>query len=216
MDTLCPKCQHAQKISSRQLKKKSDKIICAQCKHHYRAHLVIDQQEEPEQEPVIIEPYAWQKTAIPHTKRWITGSLIAIFLFIYQVIYFTGYPLTQNTQLRPWLETLSTRFNYPLPAYRNLAEFTTIASSLELINANNYRLQISFINHADFNQQLPDIQLTLHNYHGGIFAQRTFPSREYLGKKNTAKLIKSSATIDIDFFIAVPEQEVGGYSIELR
>jgi hypothetical protein len=38
------------------------------------------------------------------------------------------------------------------PSYRNLAEFTTIGSAIIKLNDNNYRLQISIINHADFEQ----------------------------------------------------------------
>jgi hypothetical protein len=43
-----------------------------------------------------------------------------------------------------------------------------------------------------------------------------FSSREYLGKDHPSIFIASSATADIDFFIGVPEQDIGGYSIELK
>lgn len=216
MDTFCPKCKHPQKISSRQLKKKYGRISCTQCKHKFNPHTSISEQTPPENEPVISETYPWQKTSVPHNKHWIAGSLVAILLFCYQLIYFTGYPLAQNAQLRPWLETLSNKFDYPLPSYRNLAEFTTIGSAIIKLNDNNYRLQISIINHADFEQHLPALLVTLHNQHGGQFAQRAFSSREYLGKDHPSIFIASSATADIDFFIGVPEQDIGGYSIELK
>ena len=165
---------------------------------------------------VIIETYSWQKKPVPHSKRWVAGSFLAILLFIFQVIYFTGYPLSQNAQLRPFLSTLSSTLNYSLPTYRNLAEFTTIGSAIKRVDASNYRLQISFINHADFTQQLPDILVSLHNLYGGQFTKRVFSPQEYLDKDNTQMLIESSATADIEFSIAVPEQDIGGYSIELR
>ncbi|WP_221896519.1 DUF3426 domain-containing protein [Bathymodiolus japonicus methanotrophic gill symbiont] len=69
---------------------------------------------------------------------------------------------------------------YPLPTYRNLAEYTTIGSAIHKLSANNYRVQISFINHADFAQRLANIQISLHNLQGGQFAQRTFSPEEYL------------------------------------
>ncbi|WP_428355278.1 DUF3426 domain-containing protein [Methyloprofundus sp.] len=170
----------------------------------------------PKDEPSIIETYPWQKTNIPHTKSWITGSFVAVLLFAYQLVYFYGYPLAQNAHLRPSLQALSTQLNYPLPTYRNLAEFTTIGSALDKLNANNYRLQVSLINHADFAQRYPDLLVSLHNLHGGLFAQRTLVPSEYLIKQNAIQLIQSSATADIDFFISVPEQEIAGYSIELK
>ena len=173
--------------------------------------------EEPEaiDEPVI-ETYSWQQIQPAyHSQRWLTGIFLGLVLLTYQVYYFKGYSLSQNPQLRPWL-SLSTKLDYLLPTYHNLSEFTIIGSVLEPLNADNYHLQISFINHAEFTQRLPNILLSLHNLHGGLFAQKTFPPEEYLGKENTTVLIASSATADIDFFIAVPEQDIGGYSIELK
>lgn len=216
MDALCPKCEYFQKISARQLRKKHGQIICPQCKYEFNPHASSSNPAPPKDEPVIIETYPWQKTAVVHTRRWVTGTLVAVVLFVYQVIYFTGYPLSQNAQLRPWFSTVCTKLDYLLPTYRNLSEFTTIGSALEPIDADTYHLQISFINHADFAQRLPDILVSLHNLHGGLFAQRTFTPEEYSSKENTSLLIASSDTADIDFFIAVPEQDIGGYSIELK
>jgi hypothetical protein len=65
------------------------------------------------------------------------------------------------------------------------------------LNDNNYRLQISIINHADFEQHLPALLVTLHNQHGGQFAQRAFSSREYLGKDHPSIFIASSATAEL-------------------
>ena len=216
MDAICPKCEYVQKISARQRRKKHDQIICAQCKYKFNPHASLGDQTSAKDEPIIIETYPWQKPSVHHTKRWVAGTLLAVFLLVYQVIYFTGYPLSQSAQLRPWLSTVSTKLDYLLPTYHNLSEFTIIGSALEPLNADNYHLQISFINHADFTQRLPNILISLHNFHGGLFAQRTFIPEEYLGKENTTMLIASSATADIDFFIAVPEQDIGGYSIELK
>ena len=216
MDTFCPKCKHPQKISNRQLKKKHQRISCTQCKYKFNPHASTGDQAPTEDELIIVETYPWQKTSVPHTRIWIAGSLLAIMLLIYQIVYFTGYPLAQNPRVRPWLSAISNKLNYPLPTYRNLAEFTTIGSAIHKTNANNYRVQISFINHADFTQRLPNIQISLHNLQGGQFAKRVFLPRDYLSKENTSELIASSATADIDFFISVPEQDIAGYSIELK
>ena len=215
MDTFCPKCKHPQKISPRQLKKKHQRISCTQCKYKFNPHASAGDQAPAEDQPIILETYPWQKTSVPHTRLWVVGGLLAIVLLIYQIIYFTGYPLAQNPKLRPWLSAISNKLNYPLPTYRNLAEFTTIGSAINKINANNYRVQVSFINHADFTQHLPAILVSLHNLHGGQFTQRVFTPEDYLGKNSTT-LIESSATADIDFLISVPEQDIAGYSIEFK
>ena len=203
MDTFCPKCKHPQKISNRQLKKTPGNISCTQCKYTFIPHASVSEQTPPENKPIISETYPWQQTSVPHHKRWIAGSLVAILLFFYQLIYFTGYPLAQNAQLRPWLETLSNKLDYPLPSYRNLTEFTTIGSTITKLSNNTYRLQIKFINHADFEQHLPHLLVTLHNQHGGQFAQREFSPREYLGKDHPSIFIPSSASTNIDFWLYV-------------
>lgn len=210
---LCPQCQHSQTISARQLRKKHGKIKCTQCKHKYNAHTSLCKQLD---KATSVELYAWQKKPVHHTKRWLAGSFLALLLLAYQIIYFTAYPLAQNQKIRPWLSYISGQVNFPLPTYRNLTELTTIGSSLTPVNTDNYRVQISMINQADFDQHLPDIFVSLHNLYGGLVAQKIFSPQEYLAMNKTQTLIKSSATVDIDFFIAVPEQEIGGYSIALQ
>ncbi|OQK16144.1 hypothetical protein AU255_13645 [Methyloprofundus sedimenti] len=174
--------------------------------------------EEPEAiDDPVIETYSWQqKKPAYHSQRWLAGVILGLFLLAFQVYYFKGYSLSQNPQIRPWINIFSTKLNYPLPVYRNLAEFSTIGSKLKLVSPGNYQVQISFINHADFAQRLPDILVSLHNLHGGLFARRIFTPEEYLSNENTPEIIESSANANIDFFITVPDQEIGGYSIELK
>jgi len=213
---LCPKCQHSQTISARQLKKKHGKIKCPQCQHKFNARASLSYPPHRPDETAADELYAWQKTPVHHSKRWVAGSFLGLLLLAYQIAYFSSYPLAQNPKIRPWLSYISGQVNYPLPTYRNLSEFTTIGSSFTPVNTDNYRVQISIINQADFDQHLPDIFVSLHNLYGGLVAQKVFTPQEYLAMNKTQTLIKSSATVDIDFFIAVPEQEIGGYSIALQ
>ena len=247
MYTLCPNCNHSQKISRRQLKKRSQ-LTCSKCKQQFIAYTTLSEMPPIDQEletfvaevkipetptllkvhdqaireaaPInqsIIEIFDWQKTTTAYRpERWLIGIILGLFLLAYQVYYFKGYSLSQNPQIRPWLTTLSSYINYPLPDYRKPLEFTTIGSSLERSDGDHYRLQVSFINHADFPQAPPYIQLTLQNLYGGVFAQRIFSPQQYLGKANIVAPIKNSATLDVDFLIATPEQDIGGYSIELR
>lgn len=191
-------------------------MVCAQCQYKFYPKKTIFSNTLSDLDSLDVETYAWQKPNVPHTRNWLLGSLLAFLLLVFQIVYFTGYPLSQTPQLRPWLDIISKKFDYTLPVYRNLTELATIGSSFEPINANSYRLQISFINQADFDQSLPSITLTLHNYLGGIIAQRIFTPQEYLHTEIKNTLIKSTETINIDMYIEVPEQEIGGYSVELQ
>ena len=181
-----------------------------------KAHNQTTEEAEATNEPVI-EIYDWQKPkATYHPERWMIATILGLFLLVYQVYYFQGYLLSQNSQIRPWLSSLSSYTQIPLADYRKPLEFTTVGSSLEASDKDDYRLQVSLINHADFSQPPPYLQLTLQNFYGGVFSQRIFSPQEYLNKTTTAETIERSATFNIDFLIAKPEQEIGGYSIELK
>lgn len=163
------------------------------------------------------ETFAWQNLSpVYRPKRWLFGSIAAFILLLYQIYAFEGYSLSQNPQIRPWLATFSSLINYPLADYRSPLEYTTVGSSLKPVNKDHYQLQVSLINHADFRQPPPYLQLTLQNYYGAIFAQKIFSPQEYLGTTKVVMPIHSSAPLDIDFLIANPEQEIGGYRIELK
>ena len=164
-----------------------------------------------------IELFDWQKPKVAYRPdRWLFAVLLGFFLLLYQLYYFQAYSLSQDPKIRPLLRTLSTYGNIPLADYRKPLEFSTIGSSLEETEKGHYRLQLSLINHADFRQPPPYLQLTLQNFYGGIFAQRIFSPQEYLGQTKSVIAIEPLATLDIDFLIAQPEQDTGGYIIELK
>ncbi|BCG62520.1 MAG: hypothetical protein methR_P0163 [Methyloprofundus sp.] len=218
MYARCPECLSSQQVSSKRLKKKQGMIICANCAHKFNALSSLKDtphidKAKPENNKT---PYPWQKQRASHPIPWLIGSVFGLILLALQIHYFIGYPLAQMAQIRPWLQTLHHVTRYPLAAYRNLTEFTTIGSSLQQSPNNDYRLQVSFINHAEFSQALPQLQLTLHNLQGGIFAQRVFSPQEYLTTTKQGNLtIKPSSTLDIDLLLAPPSQTIAGYEITL-
>ena len=217
MYALCPECNSSQLISPKQLKKKQGRVICASCAHKFNALPSLSDVPHKDIEPIADNDlYPWQIPTRPRPILWLTGSLLGLAAFAYQVYYFTGYPLSQNTYIRPLLSSISTRLHYPLPDYHKLSDFTVVGSAFKRTTTNDYRLQLHFINHADFSQALPFLQLTLQNLHGGVFAQRTFSPQEYLEQANPPRLMNRSASLEIDLFIAAPTQSIGGYSIELK
>ncbi|MDF1583126.1 MAG: DUF3426 domain-containing protein [Methyloprofundus sp.] len=215
----CSKCQNTQEISTKQLQKKHRKVICTQCKNPFnpRASLTnkpsqtIDNIDDNE-----IKSYAWQKPVNSHAKLWLISSLLGGLLLVYQVYYFKGYSLAQSAQIRPWLATITKAINTPLPPYKNIQEFTTIGSSFTPIENDNFRLQVSFINHANFSQALPNLSLTLQNLHGGIIAQRLFTPKDYLRNNQTPTQIASNSALDIDLLMAIPNKNIGGYQVALQ
>jgi len=219
MYARCPECLSSQQVSSKRLKKKQGMIICTSCAHKFNALSSLSDSPHVNKAKITSDTsgYPWQKQSTPHHILWLLGTLLGLALLTLQVHYFTGYQLAQNPQIRPWLQVLNNTVKYPLPAYRNITEYTTVGSSLQRMQNNNYHLQASFINHAEFNQAPPQLQLILRNLQGGIFAQRTFSPQEYLNspKQNTL-LIQHSATLDIELVLAAPTQPIGGYEIALQ
>jgi len=219
MYAVCPKCQNSQEISAKQLQKKRGKVICSQCKNPFNPRTSLTDkptQTITETEGSKVKPYAWQKSVNSCSKLWLIGSLLAAFLLVYQVYYFKGYSLAQSAQIRPWLQTISAAINQPLPHYKNISEFTIIGSSFIAGEKGTYRMQVSFINHANFSQALPNLNLSLQNLYGGIIAQRIFTPRDYLSNSNTPTLIASNRSLDIDLLIAVSDKNIGGYQVALQ
>lgn len=181
-----------------------------------QAHNQAIEATETEQETQT-EEYAWQKEKTAYRPSlWLLGIFLGLIIFASQIYYFKGYSFSQNSQIRPWLNALSSLSNSRLPDYRKPLEYTTVGSSLEPSDKGHYRLQVSLINHADFRQPPPYLQLTLKNFYGGIIAQRIFTPTEFLGKSKSIIPIQSDASLDIDFLFSLPEQEIGGYSIALK
>ncbi len=216
MYAVCPKCQNFQEIFAKQLQKKSGKVICTQCKNPFNPRTSLTDISPQTIDKRKIGPYAWQKPVNSHSKLWFVGSLLGGLLLVYQVHYFKGYPLSQSAQVRPWLMSVSTAINLPLAQYRNVTELTTIGSSFTATENGNYRLQVSFINHANFSQTLPDLKLTLQNLHGSLIAQRTFTPKDYISHNGTPPQLASNGTFDIDLLIAVPDKNIGGYQVALQ
>jgi len=215
MFAICPKCQNTQTISAEQLQKKRGKVICSQCQHLFNPRTSLTDTPSKSNNKAEEETYAWQTPKKSHSKIWALSSLIAIAALLYQVYYFKGYSLSQSAQFRPLLETVSNTLNQTLPPYRNRAEFSTIGSSFKMTEDGSYRLQVSFINHANFSQPLPSLTLTLQNLQGGLVTQRHFTAKDYTTNQRQA-FIASQANFDIDLLVTVPNINFAGYHIELN
>lgn len=225
MYTVCPKCQNIQEIRAQQLQKILDKVICTECGNPFNpritlidslSQLIDEDDNEDDIEENETDTYAWQKPVNSHSGLWFIGSLLGVLLLVYQVHYFKSYDFSQSAQIRPWLTAISNLINKPLSPYKNAQELTIIGSSFVPIDKDHYRLQVGFINHANFSQALPYLKLTLQNLYGAIVAQRTLTPKDYLSNNSGPALITRNSTFNIDLVIIVPDQEIGGYQVELQ
>jgi len=174
------------------------------------------EQENPAEYDTAEQNFAWQKKTPLSSKKYCWGSLLGVLLLMAQVSYFISYPLSQNTKIRPYLIPISNLLKIPLPIYRNNSDFTVIGSNLIASENQQYHVQISFINHADFPQKHPKLRLTLLNLQGGILAHRVFSSQSYQPQQLPNTLIQPNALLTIDFPVNIPNPNFSGYSIKLE
>ena len=165
---------------------------------------------------ITTQAFAWQKPLAKSSQKYIWGSVLGVVFLIAQVNYFLAYFLTQKPQVRPYLISASQLFKQTLPVYQNISDFTIIGSDLSNTKNKQYRVKISFINHANFPQQPPQLLLTLRNIQGGILSQRLFSSETYQNSAAANSLIAPNELFTIDIPISVPKHPISGYSIALK
>ena len=175
-----------------------------------------DEQDNSINHDISAQTFAWQKPLAKSSQKYIWGSVLGVVLLVAQVNYFLAYFLTQKPQVRPYLISASQLFKQTLPVYQNISDFTIIGSDLSPTKNKQYRVKISFINHADFPQHLPHLLLTLRNIQGGILTQRLFSSELYQDSAAVNSLIAPNELFTIDIPISVPKYPISGYSIELQ
>ena len=211
MYTQCPKCKKQHQITVDELRSSRAMICCDACSIMFDAlELLSEKQgiEEASDNKTIPEIKLRKK----HVAPWGLGYSICIILFIFQIVYFEGYNLTQNAAVRPWLEKTCGYFDCQLPAYKNLSEFTMLHGSFEPTADKHYVFKAAFTNQSAFEQTLPSIKLTLLDFTGHAFAKRIFRPQDY--SNQAQKLIAPEMSEEITMEIAAPSTKTGGYRFE--
>ena len=211
MYTQCPKCKKQHKITIEELRTTRGMLSCDGCSTMFDAlELLSEEQDAKGQNDNKTIPGI--KLRKKHTLPWGLGYSICIILFIFQIVYFEGYNLTQNAVVRPWLKKTCGYFGCQLPHYKNLSEFTILHGSFEPTASKHYVFKAAFTNQADFEQTLPSIKLTLLDFTGHAFAKRVFHPQEYSNQAHN--LIAPEMTEEITMEIATPSTKTGGYRFE--
>ena len=216
MYTQCPECKKQRLISVTELRNSGAMISCSGCS------LMFDALEFLNDDQVAAEPKKNATLADETTRatsffknfaaNWGLVYTLCIIIFIFQIYFFEGYNLTQNTIFRPWLKKACGYFNCQLPPYKNLNDLTILHGSFEPMKNEDYIFKAAFTNQSAFEQNYPSIKLTLLDYTGNAFAERIFHPQDYLIQDSSLIMPEMSAEITME--IAAPPKKIGGYRFE--
>jgi predicted Zn finger-like uncharacterized protein len=218
MFTQCPECHTVHTVKAKELRISSGILRCKHCQRQFDALRLITEQA-PQQnaaaDTIDLSSEIWEEPRKPLSNRcWLAGLSVALLLLLGQAAYFEGGRLAQNEIMRPWLEKFCVSFGCHLPGYRDISRLEILRSSFRIRADQNYRLRIAIINRAEFAQAYPQLKLSLTDYGGDTFAERTFSPRDYQSEYPQARIPPKSAE-EIDINIAAPTVPVGGFSLEL-
>lgn len=188
---------------------------CSNCRASFDALEHLSDQplatpQNPPEQPVRPQNSSGQRR--PRQPLWATGVIAGIGLLLGQVIYFKGYQLTQTPELRPWLVKVCESLHCQIPDYNDVSALLVIHSQLKNADRDSYRFSALVNNQAEFQQNYPDVKLTLMNFNGQTFAERIFTANDY---RQTANALAADESAEITFDIAAPQQTVGGYQFTL-
>lgn len=226
MYTQCPKCRSQRPVSVEDLRSSGGMLNCHTCSSTYDALKLLSKGYVPgkKKKAASLENQAeevksevddsYDKAEADFPMPWGLASSFCLLLFIFQVYFFEGYNLTQNTKLRPWVEIICAPLGCQLPVYKNLNEFTLLQGTLEPTNnGQQYIFKAAFTNQSAFTQKIPSIKLTLIDYIGVDFAERVFHPEEF--SKQDSDMIEPDMTSEVTIDIANPDTELGGYRFKL-
>jgi len=168
----------------------------------------------PDEETEDEDFFLFEKAPQKRKPIWTWAFSGCLILLAFQVYFFEGYSLTQNSKVRPWLEKICKPLKCQLPAYQNSEEFSILHGSFEpATNKKYYIFKAVFVNQSDFKQNHPSIKLSLQDFRGQTTAERVFHPQDYL--KNGEIQIEPEQSAEITLNIVAPSKKMGGYSFEL-
>jgi predicted Zn finger-like uncharacterized protein len=173
-------------------------------------------------EPLNLDNKKKQKTsATSHPNflwLWLSGAMVMIFALIAQVGYFKFDSWSRNPNYRPVYEASCQLLNCQLPAIQNIKKMNTQHFMVRPHPKVKDALYIDtlIINHADYEQPFPDLNLIFTGLNEQTVASRHFKPKEYLaGELAGSNIMPLNIPIHIAIEIASPGAEAVGYRIEL-
>lgn len=245
MYTHCPECNTAFRITTVQLRMGQGQAICAKCgtlfdaisslsdvafEDHYSDFrrlptLPMEQALAPpvaRPEGTVGSPEAGNGNRFLRSRKalgrsgWRLGTALSCLLLVMQWSVFEAGRLTQNPDLRPWLEEFCIWTGCELPSYRDPAAIEVLEKNLDAIGPDALELRVVMINGSRFDQAFPRLKLELIRLNGEPLARRIFFPEDYF--RDTVHhpvRLAAGQTFEIRLTMIKPKMEIGGYQFSL-
>ena len=141
--------------------------------------------------------------------------MVLLLLILWQVKVFYFDDLAQSSTARPAVVALCNLLGCEVPSRRALKMIqlsgTQVNQHPEVPGA--LQVAVSLVNHAEFSQELPPLEVTLTDKAGQIVGRRTYRAKEYANKNTEGLAPNAARNVFID--LAQPANSAVGYEVQL-
>jgi predicted Zn finger-like uncharacterized protein len=148
---------------------------------------------------------------------WGLGSLLLMFTFLGQTVYFKHNELGQIGQLRPWVEYFCKHASCELSLQMDIGQIELLGQDIRSHPKSKQALLVSatIINNAPFTQPYPGLQLNFSDMNGEKVAMRNFLPKDYLPVNiNLAKGMESNIPIQLELEIVDPGKNAVNFEFD--
>lgn len=155
--------------------------------------------------------------SVTNALMYALGSLAFLIVLGLQIFAFESQKLSQNSFFRPLLNSVCKTLGCELQPYSAPNNIKIMDRTLNKIDDPKPGLDFGllFSNKSGIEQAYPKIKLVLNDDYGQAVAQRIFDPSEYLPNWDEKKTMPNDIPVEIHLFVAKPQREVGGFSIDL-
>lgn len=236
MYTHCPECKTEFKITVLQLRESRAISYCPACDIKFDALELLSETGLNDLDASLIkqktsnplgfkykaeiaensEPLPWEVETVTARINFLPYIAFLFFIALAIPVYLFDFnELAQNPRYRPALSSACALFSCTLPIYHQPGEVKVLQGSFHPVGDTSYQLHVVLSNQAIFQQTYPKIRLNLLTMSNKVFASRTFNYQQYLPQPPVTALFEAGATVQASIQISRPEQDIGGYTIEI-
>ncbi|WP_446808066.1 zinc-ribbon and DUF3426 domain-containing protein [Methylomonas sp. 2BW1-5-20] len=212
MYSRCPHCDKQHRLTVKQLRQQRGLLICSACGEYFDGLRFLSDHKGKLAEDSTTHFLEKGTTRQQTSAVWLSASVVMLSLLAAQVIYFEGYRLCMQSQLRTALEKLCAAVACQLPIYKKLDDLTVTHGALHLQANRSYLFTAALSNQSPFSQAAPNLKLTLLNFNGQPTAERVFSAPQFLVGSAT---LAAEQTVEIHLNFVAPNLAVGGYILTL-
>ncbi|MCU7799998.1 MAG: zinc-ribbon domain-containing protein [gamma proteobacterium symbiont of Lucinoma myriamae] len=141
---------------------------------------------------------------------WLAATIILLLMLASQYLHFNSIKLSQDPQIRPFLESICPLTGCSLPLMKTPKKVITVTHDVRTHPTvkNALEIQLTFKNKAAYTQSYPILEITFSNPVGEIIARRQFLPDEYMkrGSYYTSGL-KSNQSQEISLKVVDPDPD---------